>query len=77
MGAERVRFPLENAPVVRSRVRAFLNDRGASMLVSSAACGADFISLNAAGELGLGRRIVLPFDAPRFREVSVTDRPGD
>jgi hypothetical protein len=38
---------------------------------------ADLIALEAAGRLGLRRRIVLPFAAERFRATSVTDRPGD
>ncbi|HUF28738.1 MAG TPA: hypothetical protein VMM18_17285 [Gemmatimonadaceae bacterium] len=44
--------------------------------MSSAACGADLLALHAAGELGIRRYIVLPFDRRRFRETSVTDRPG-
>ena len=47
------------------------------MLVCSAACGADLVALDAASSLNIGRRIVLPFDAERFRKESVTDRPGD
>ena len=43
----------------------------------SAACGADLIALDVAGELGLRRRVVLPFGPGRFRATSVTDRPGD
>src|SRR6202007_3063310 len=45
--------------------------------VCSAACGADLIALEEAERLGLRRRIVLPFPAKRFRETSVTDRPGE
>lgn len=45
-------------------------------LVCSAACGADLLGLEAASELGVRRRIVLPFAAERFRETSVLDRPG-
>lgn len=46
------------------------------MLVCAAACGADLLALAAANELGLRRRIVLPFAIELFRERSVADRPG-
>ena len=48
-----------------------------SVLVCSAACGADLIALQAAGRVSLRRRIVLPFEPSRFRDSSVVDRPGD
>jgi hypothetical protein len=71
------RFPLGNVEPVRIRIRALLRERGATVLVSSAACGADLIGLSEAGQLGLRRRVILPFERGRFRETSVTDRPGD
>jgi hypothetical protein len=71
------RFPLENVEPVGIGVRALLNESGATVLVSSAACGADLIALSEAGHLGLRRRVILPFERGRFRETSVTDRPGD
>jgi hypothetical protein len=71
------RFPLQNIELVRKRVRAMLEARQATALVSSAACGADLIALSQAGSLGLRRRVVLPFERERFRKSSVTDRPGD
>ena len=74
--AKDTRFPLLNVGIVRERVRALLQENAAA-LVSSAACGADLIALSEAGKLGLRRRVVLPFERPRFRETSVTDRPGD
>ncbi len=46
------------------------------MLVCSAACGADLLALDVAGDLGIEREVVLPFDSASFREVSVVDRPG-
>lgn len=70
------RFPPANATVVGGRIRAKLIELGASTLVSSAACGADLLALMAAESLGIRRVVVLPFDAPRFRSTSVTDRPG-
>lgn len=70
------RFPAEHVTVVRSRLRELLIDIGARALVTSAACGADLIALEVAGELKLRRRVILPFEASRFRDTSVTDRPG-
>ena len=35
------------------------------------------IALSEAGQLGLKRRVILPFERKRFRETSVTDRPGE
>jgi hypothetical protein len=71
------RFPLANAEVVRARLQALLRAEQGRALVCSAACGADLIALDVAGALGLRRRVVLPFAPERFRETSVTDRPGD
>lgn len=75
--AEVSRFPLQNVPTVRERIRDLFEGRRASGLVCSAACGADLLALEVAGELGIHRRIILPFDKKRFRKTSVTDRPGD
>ena len=71
------RFPLENAEAVRERIYTFLVDRKATALICSAACGADLLALDTAGELGIPRHIVLPFEQDRFRATSVTDRPGE
>ena len=76
-GADAVRFPLANAPAVRRRLADLMSETETGALVCSAACGADLLALEAAEELGLRRRIVLPFAADRFRETSVVDRPGD
>ena len=46
-------------------------------MVSSAACGADLLAQKAARELGIERHIILPFGREKFRETSVTDRPGE
>src|SRR5581483_141947 len=72
-----VRFPLEVSSTVRTHLQTLLKELGATMLVSSAACGADLLALEAAGELGLRRRVILPFAPEKFRAASVTDRPGD
>jgi hypothetical protein len=71
------RFPATRIPIVRERLRAFLLERHAAALVCSAACGADLLALGLAGDLGLRRRIVLPFAPERFRKTSVIDRGGD
>lgn len=75
--AETARFPLANAAAVRAGLKEVLRESGAQTLVASAACGADLLGLQAAGELGMRRVVVLPFDADRFRESSVVDRPGE
>jgi hypothetical protein len=59
---------------VRDRIRAQLEGVAADVLVSSAACGADLLALDAAGELGIRRVVVLPWDRARFRDRSVIDR---
>lgn len=71
------RFPLRNRTRVGSLIRQAIVDAGAQALVSSAACGSDLLALEAAGELGIRRRVILPFDAATFRKQSVVDRPGD
>lgn len=76
-GGDPPRFPLDMAERVRDRVRDVLLGEAAITLVSSAACGADLLALDAAAQLGLRRRIVLPLPVARFRKVSVVDRPGD
>jgi hypothetical protein len=75
--AETERFPLRNRERVAHALASALVSAGASTVVSSAACGADLLALEAAGVLGMRRRVVLPFAAERFRAESVTDRPGD
>jgi hypothetical protein len=77
--AKESRFPpdLTNLERVGRRLRAMLVSESAVALVSSAACGADLLALNEAHQLGLRRRVVLPFDPAEFRKASVTDRPGN
>jgi hypothetical protein len=75
--ADTARFPLANTAAVRGRLQTLLRAEQSRALVCSAACGADLIALDVAGALGLRRRVVLPFAPERFRETSVTDRPGD
>jgi hypothetical protein len=75
--AETTRFPVENTELTRARILDFLKKETPAALVCSAACGADLLVLEAAGKLGIERYIILPFGRERFRETSVTDRPGD
>lgn len=71
------RFPLANLNVVRERLVTALKAQKVDTLVCAAACGADLLSLDVAGELGLRRRIILPASRATFREESVVDRPGE
>jgi len=71
------RFSPENVERVRQEIRDFLKAENATTLVSAAACGADILALEAAGELGIRRRVVLPYDKVTFKQSSVIDRPGD
>jgi len=71
------RFPAENVDEVRARLRSLFAARNAAVLVSSAACGADLLALEAAESQHMKRRIVLPFPRDVFRRTSVVDRPGE
>lgn len=76
-GAAERRFPLEHERMVRERLRQVLVAEQAECLICSAACGADLLALDVAGELHLRRRIILPYAREQFRASSVTDRPGN
>jgi hypothetical protein len=75
--SEARRFPLANVAVVERALDELFERLAATVLVGSAACGADLVALTVAGRRRMRRRVVLPFDAARFRATSVTDRPGD
>lgn len=77
LDAQTPRFPLKNIAKVQECISALFVEHKVTALVCSGACGADLLALDAAGELGLRRRIVLPFGSNRFRKSSVTDRPGE
>jgi hypothetical protein len=76
-GASVVRFPRSAEQAVRARIGAALRECSARVVVAAAACGADLLALEAAADLGLHRRVVLPQGVRRFRAGSVIDRPGD
>lgn len=71
------RFPARSRDLVCARIADRLRALGATAVVSSAACGADLLALQAARALGLRARVILPFEPARFRATSVVDRPGD
>ncbi|WP_353063814.1 hypothetical protein RBB77_21530 [Tunturibacter psychrotolerans] len=71
------RFPARNVPEVRKRINQVLRKEMPVAIVSSAACGADLLLLDAAGRMHVPRYIFLPSDTEDFRKSSVTDRPGD
>ncbi len=74
--ADSPRFPLSKVELVRGRLHKLFFEKAATTLVCSAACGADLLALSVAGELGIRRRVVLPFARESFRSTSVVDRPG-
>ena len=71
------RFALAQAERVSIELRQLLASSRAVAVVASAANGADLLALQAAGDLGIHRVVVLPCAAAAFRVGSVTDRPGD
>ena len=71
------RFPLSSVRAVRAKLHDLLLENNTKKLVCSAACGADLVALDMAGELGVERHIVIPFSVSEFRRISVTDRPGE
>jgi hypothetical protein len=75
--ADELRFPAENESVVRARLRDVMVSACAQAVVCSAACGADILTLETAADLGLHRRVVLPFSRQQFRAGSVADRGED
>jgi len=75
--AEEKRFPLEMKDIVYEKIRGVFHNTNATVLISSAACGADLLSQKAARESGIEQHIILPFERGKFRKTSVTDRPGD
>jgi hypothetical protein len=68
------RFPAQAVPRVAEAVKKLLAEHHVVAVVASAACGADIVALEAASDLGIRTRIVLPFDAERFLRTSVADR---
>ena len=75
--AREIRFPIESVEKVRQELRELLRSTRPAAIVCSGANGADLVALEVAGEIGIPRTMVLPFDPVVFKSVSVTDRPGN
>ena len=60
------KFPFERVGAVRDAITAKLMSEQARALVCSAACGADLLALDAAEELELRTRVILPFPRCSF-----------
>lgn len=71
------RFPPERVPEVRRKIREVLKTEKPVAIVCAAACGADLLLLDVAGEMQVPRYILLPSPPEEFRVSSVTDRPGN
>ena len=76
-GADERRFPPGNEALVAARIRNMMVSTTSQAVVCSAACGADILALESAAQLGLSRRVVLPFSREQFRSTSVADRGED
>jgi hypothetical protein len=76
-GADLARFPVSQVEAVRQRLNRLIVDEQIGAIVCSAACSTDLVALEEAGNLGIRRRVVLPFAKERFRVTSVVDRPGN
>jgi hypothetical protein len=75
--AKVARFPSQSVPKVRKKIRQVLMNQKPVAIVSSAACGADLLLLDVAGEMQIPRYVLLPSEPEEFRVSSVTDRPGN
>jgi hypothetical protein len=71
------RFPSGNEALVALRIRDKMVSAASKVVVCSGACGADILALESAAQLGLRRRLVLPFARQHFRATSVADRGED
>jgi hypothetical protein len=76
-GAVPRRFPPEEVGRVALAIRRAISDPPPHLVMSSAACGADLLFLEAALDAGARARVILPFAPEAFRRRSVEDRPGD
>lgn len=75
--AKEKRFPLQMKDIVYKNLLELFHKEKTTILIASAACGADLLAQKAARELGIERLVVLPFGRDKFRQTSVIDRPGD
>jgi hypothetical protein len=72
-GADPPRFPAANEGLVSGRLRQTFGELQATVVVCSAACGADLIALEVAGTMKLRRVVVLPWNREKFHRRSVVD----
>jgi hypothetical protein len=75
-GATSECFSASSIPRVRAEIERVLLSDKIDLLVCAAASGADLLALDAARHLNIRCRVVLPFDAKRFRSTSVVDHSG-
>jgi hypothetical protein len=75
--AQPARFPPSKVPKVRERIRELLLREKPVAVVCSAACGADLLLLDVAGQMHIKQFVLLASDQETFRQSSVTDRPGN
>ncbi len=71
------RFPSSNVSGVSQRIRRLLGKQNPQAVVCSAACGADLLLLQVAGEMHVEQVVLLPSEPEAFRKSSATDRPGN
>lgn len=76
-GAKNPHFPPDETKYVARKLLRHFRKEHIKRLVCSAACGADILALEAAEELDIPATVILPFAPQTFREISVTDRPGN
>ena len=77
VGIGTIRFPLKNITAVKAQLKKIFISLKPAALVCSGACGADLLALESAGELGIARSMIIPFEPALFKSKSVEDRPGN
>jgi class 3 adenylate cyclase len=70
-GRQQPRFPASLEPAVYAAIRDWLASNNGLIGISSAACGADLLFLEAVHELGGETHILLPYDRDEFVEDSI------
>lgn len=75
--AETVRFPPDTIDKVKEDLKTLFISLRPKAIVCGGACGADLLALEVAGELGIIRSMIIPFEPEVFKSKSVTDRPGN
>lgn len=75
--ANESRFPAAAAEHVERKLLRHFRQERVKRLICSAACGADILALEVAEKLAIPATLVIPFASSTFREISVTDRPGN